>query len=428
MDKFEKIFKRIDEIDRDKVMEIMRALINISTVTPPGNNYREYVDVISKYFKKLDYELEEVVQPEELIDQIPYHLEGPRINLIATKDLENNKEITFYGHMDVVPASEEEDKWRFPPFEATMIKSGKIYGRGVADMKGAMACLILALQIIEEEGLKPKYNIRIVNCTDEELGVYPGVKYLAEKGYIKGTVWCMEGIVNPIMVAGAAGDLDVEVKTIGKSAHSGMNFMGVNALEEMIPILNELMELKKKVEQRESKDIPGFPRFGTGEQRNMTPMFNLDIIRAGEKSNILPGECDLTINRRIIPDEKYEDVKNEIREAIKRGKEKSKALDIKVEYKYEYPPLKMDVNAPDIKRLKEVIKIVQDVSEDRIQTIGFSASTDMGFVSEILNTNDIIFYGVGNAGSDTHGVNETIRLKDIKTFIKEIILYLCGDL
>lgn len=425
---FEKIFQKVDELEREKIMEVMRDLINIPTVVPPGNNYREYVDAISQYFDDIGYVLEEVIQPQELVDSVPYHLEGPRINLVATKDFNQDKFITFYGHMDVVPAAEEKEKWRFPPFEATMIKSGKLYGRGVADMKGAMVCLILALHLIKEMDLNPKYNIRVVNCTDEEIGVYPGVKYLAEEGYIKGTVWCMEGIVNPIIIAGAAGDVDIKVKTIGKSAHSGMNFMGVNALEEMIPILNELMKLKRKVEQRESKDIPGFPRFGTGEKKNMSPMFNLDIIRAGEKSNILPGECELTINRRIIPDEKYEDVKKEIEEAIEKGKEKSKAIDVEVEFKYEYPPLKMNVDAPDIQRLKEAIKIVQDIPEERIQTIGLSASTDMGFVSEILNTNDIIFYGVGNGGSNTHGVNETIKLRDIRTFIKEIIVYLCGDL
>ncbi|MHA1688984.1 MAG: M20 family metallopeptidase [Promethearchaeota archaeon] len=426
---FEKIFKEVDELKKEDIMKIMKELIGVPTVVPPGDNYQEYVNTISPYFKELGYDLKEVVVPEELIKQIPYDLKGPRVNLVATKNYGADKEISFYGHMDVVPAPDEgAKKWRFPPFEATMIGSGKIYGRGTSDMKGSMVALILALQLIEKLDLTPKYNINILNCTDEEIGIYPGVRYLAEQNYVKGTIFCMEGIVDPIIFAGCAGALNIIVEALGRSCHSGMNFMGINAIEEMIPILVELMKLKKIVEARESKDIPGFPRPGTDRQWNMTPMFNLDIIKGGEKPNIVPDLCTLTINRRTIPDEKYEDVKQEILDAIEAGKAKSKLLDVKTAFIYDYPPVKMDVNAPDILKLKEIMKIVQNIPEEKIRTVGLSGSTDMGYVAEILNTNDIIFYGVGNAGSNSHGVNETIKLRDLKTYIKELILFLCADI
>lgn len=429
MTNLDKIYEEVDTLERDHVIEIMKKLIGVDTTVPPGSTYRDYVDIIAPYFKELGFTLEEVVVPEDLVKQIPYPLEGPRINLVASKDYGVDNDVTFYGHMDVVPASDDEErKWRFPPFVATMIKSGKIYGRGTSDMKGAMACLILALQIIEKLNLISKYNITVLNCTDEEVGLWPGVRYLAEQGYIKGTVFCMEGIVNPMITVGTAGALDVIVESFGRSCHSGMNFLGINALEETIPILNELMNLKQVVEARESKKVPGFPRFGTGEQGNMTPMFNLDVIHSGMKSNIVPGFCTLTINRRIIPDENIEDVKKEINEAIERGKSKSKLLDVRTTYKYNYPPMTSNPNAPDITRIKRVIMEVQKIPENKIQMMGIAGSTDMGFVSEILKTDDIIFYGVGNAGSNNHGVNEYIRLKDLLLFIKEIIVFLCAEL
>ena len=429
MGNFDLIFREVENIEKENIMEIMRSLINIDTTTPPGNSYRQYVDTISPYFIDLGFELEEVIIPEDLIKQIPFPLEGPRINLVATKNYNQEKEITFYGHMDVVPASNKgAQQWRFPPFNATMVKSGKIYGRGVADMKGAMVCLILALQLIENLQLTPKYNIRVLNCTDEEIGFYPGIRYLTEQGYINGTIFSMDSSVDPILLMGAAGDLDVDIETIGRSSHSGLSILGVNALEEMIPILVELMKLKKKVELRQSKDIPGFPDPKTREPRNMSPLFNLDIIKSGKKSNIIPDLCKLTINRRIIPDENFEDVKEEILGAIERGKLKSKALDIKTTFKYSYPALRVDINTPDIKKIKEVIKIVHNITEEKIRKIGMSITFDMGFVSRILNRHDIILRGVGSGGSNAHGVNETIKLKDIKKLIKEIIVFLCFDL
>jgi succinyl-diaminopimelate desuccinylase len=429
MVELQQIYDEVDNLDSETILKVLNDLISIKTVVPPADNYREYVDMIKPYFEEMGYHNEEVIQPEELVDQIPYELEGPRINLVSRKDYGKEDWVTFYGHMDVVPApSEGKQKWRFDPFKAKMIKSGKIYGRGTSDMKGSMACLILALQTIKKFNLTPKYNINIVNCTDEEIGVYPGVRYLAEEGYLKGIIFCMEGVVEPIIIVGCAGSLDVEVETIGRSCHSGMNFMGVNALEEMVPLLVELKKLKKIVEERESDDIPGFPRFGTGEKRNMTPMFNLDIIRAGEKSNIVPDSCKLTINRRLIPEEDINDVKQEITDAVNAGKEKSNALDVKVTFKYDYPALKMDREAPGVKKMIQIIKEVQNISDEKLAYIGMSGSTDMGFVSEILNTKDIIFYGVGNAGSNAHGVNETIKLKDVRTYIKELIVFLCSDL
>ncbi|MBY9019516.1 MAG: hypothetical protein KGD67_00565, partial [Candidatus Lokiarchaeota archaeon] len=92
------------------------------------------------------------------------------------------------------------------------------------------------------------------------------------------------------------------------------------------------------------------------------------------------------------------------------------------------PPMLADINAPDINRMKKVMMEVQKVSEDKIMAIGMAGSSDMGYVSEILNTKDIIFHGVGNPGSNNHAVNENVRFKDVKTYIKELIVFLCVDL
>jgi acetylornithine deacetylase/succinyl-diaminopimelate desuccinylase-like protein len=157
-------------------------------------------------------------------------------------------------------------------------------------------------------------------------------------------------------------------------------------------------------------------------------MFNLDIIKSGQKSNIVPDSCVLTINRRIIPDEEYDDVKQEILEAIERGKMKSKALDVKITFNYMYPALKVDPNSPNIQRIKKVMSLVQNVPEERIDMIGMAGSLDMSYVSQILSINDIIIHGIATLGSNAHGINETVKLKDMKTYIKELIVFLCADL
>jgi succinyl-diaminopimelate desuccinylase len=121
-------------------------------------------------------------------------------------------------------------------------------------------------------------------------------------------------------------------------------------------------------------------------------------------------------------------VKKEIEDAIEKGKTKSKLLNVKIKFIKGYPALKTDPNGQANVRMKKVMSLVQGIPEDEIKTIGSSGSTDMGCVSEILNTNDIITHGIGWGGSNEHGVNENVRLKDIIIFIKELIAFLCADL
>ncbi|MFW9949889.1 MAG: M20 family metallopeptidase [Candidatus Thorarchaeota archaeon] len=423
----ERLFEEVEKIDNQTIMDLTKKLCSINTTVPPGDTYREYVNVIQPFFKKLGFKTEEVTIPDELIENIPHPIRGSRINLVSTRNFGQNKEVTFLGHMDVVPAIDEgDDKWKYPPFEPTL-KGGKIYGRGVGDNKGAMVSLILALHLIQKLKIIPNYNIHVLNCTDEELGFYPGARYLAEKGYVKGVIYCMDFSVDPILLLGSAGDLDIIVETIGRSSHSGLSFMGVNALEAMVPILDELMEIKKSIESRQSKDILGFPDPITAQSKNMIPLLNLDIIRAGQKSNIIPGTCQLIINRRIIPDENYDDVRTEILDAIERGKKLSNALDVRVRFEYSYPPLKVDINSPDVQKIKKVIMKVHNIPEEKIRKQGMSITFDVGFVAQVLNTQNIIIRGVTYGGSNTHGVNEHIRIKDMKKFIKEILTFLCGN-
>src|SRR6185312_8730041 len=112
------------------------------------------------------------------------------------------------------------------------------------------------------------------------------------------------------------------------------NYLGVNALEEAVPVMVELLALKQQVEERRSA-LPLAP--APGAPSNLRPMFNIDIITSGVKSNIVPATCTLVINRRFIPEESVEEVRAEIQEAVDRGAEKSRALGVDTLFTENYP-------------------------------------------------------------------------------------------
>ena len=418
--KHQAAFTRSESMD-DRILEHFRDLISVDTSVPPGLNYDTFVDVVEPKFQALGFSTERVVIPESLIDEIPLPLEGPRVNLVATRNSpsSNGEKVTIYAHMDVVPI---EEGWTFEPFAATL-DNGNIYGRGTADMKGALASLITAIEIMDAEGIEPAFDLIVCVCTDEEIGGYPGIWHLAKGGYVQGHMLCLEGGQDPRIGLASAGAVDVTIRTIGRSGHSGMNFVAVNAIDGMIPILNELYALKKEVEARESS-VPG-PAHPDAPSDKMTPMFNLSVIGAGRKSNIVPSSCELIVNRRYIPEESFDEVVGEIREAVDRGMELSVAEDVEVETFHVYPAMKMSgLDGPRTRKMVECYKLVHGYVDDDFIASGGSGSTDMANVHQELGWNDIPFTGPGRMDSRAHGANEFVRLDDVKSHMKVLISYL----
>ncbi|MFX1300676.1 MAG: M20 family metallopeptidase [Promethearchaeota archaeon] len=418
----DQVFNTIEKKE-ERIAKLLSELIQVPTVVPPGNNYEEFVDLVEPIFRELGFKTERVMIPEEFTKTIPYPIEGPRVNLVASRDYGQKEDVTIYAHMDVVPIDEP---WTMDPF-AGIIKEGIVFGRGALDMKSGIASMITAIEVLNELNLTPNFNIICTLCTDEELGVYPGIYHLAKHGYVKGHLINTElGAQLPLLIAAAAGVFNVSIRTKGRSAHSGMNFMGINAIEEMVPIMNELLKLKTEVEARES-EIPTVPAFKTlgGPSVQMTPMFNLDIIRGGTKANIVPSECELVINRRYIPEETFDEALKEIEEAVKRGQEKSKALSVEIKTDHDAPPFKTNLKSPYLRKIAKSLKTVHGFKDSDIIYAGISGSTDMGYVYEVIDSIDIIGIGAATLNIEqVHGVDESVPISALLNMTKQLVHYL----
>jgi succinyl-diaminopimelate desuccinylase len=84
----------------------------------------------------------------------------------------------FAGHTDVVPPGPLED-WTCPPFKAD-IRDGVLYGRGAADMKGAVAAMVTAAEELVREHPDHAGQIGILLTSDEEGDAIDGIKRVAE--------------------------------------------------------------------------------------------------------------------------------------------------------------------------------------------------------------------------------------------------------
>jgi acetylornithine deacetylase/succinyl-diaminopimelate desuccinylase-like protein len=154
-------------------------------------------------------------------------------------------------------------------------------------------------------------------------------------------------------------------------------------------------------------------------------MFNLVIIDGGTKDNIVPGACRLTIDRRYIVDERYEDVVAETEEAIRRGRERSGLEDLEVRVVHAYPPVEVDPELPATRKAMEAKKAVKGYGDFLLG--GISGSTDLGFVVQALEPEKAEVAGFAPIRATdlrAHAADEFVYVEDLVGMTKELVHYL----
>lgn len=211
----------------------------------------------------------------------------------------------FSGHYDVVPAQSRD---QFDP----RVENQNLFGRGSSDMKSGLAAMIYAAAAARDLGLLESGRIGIVLVPDEETAGPRGSRDLAMRGILgKDGI----GMLTPEPTGGVVwnanrGAITLRATMLGKPAHVGRQFEGVNAFERALPAITKLAEIKKEVELRET-------------QHTITPAAaRRSILLLGGRSeggtnfNVTPERFSFTIDRRINPEEDLEEETQRVHDAL----------------------------------------------------------------------------------------------------------------
>lgn len=152
----------------------------------------------------------------------------------------------FAGHVDVVPPGEI-DKWEDDPFEATL-RGGQLWGRGAADMKGAIAAFVAGLERFLQETPSPKGSISFLITGDEEGIAINGTKKLLAAITDEGEIIddCLVGEpTNPetmgeMLKNGRRGSLNAEITVTGQQGHVAYPHRALNPAPVLIDVLSQL--------------------------------------------------------------------------------------------------------------------------------------------------------------------------------------------
>lgn len=231
---------------------------------------------------------------------LDYNDEGSKANLWATIGPSDRGGVLLSGHTDVVPIDGQE--WRFPPFELTE-SDGKLYGRGSADMKGFLACVLAAVPTFLATPLR--IPVHLAFSYDEEVGCL-GVRSLLEniKEQTHPPVACIVGEPTELKpILGHKGKLAMRCHVHGAACHSAYAPSGVNAIEYASKLIVKLMDIGAELgdKQPDTRFDPPFTTIQTG------------TISGGNALNIVPAACRFDWEVRTLPDVEAEQVVSELK-------------------------------------------------------------------------------------------------------------------
>ena len=379
-------------------VEILKDLISIDTSVPPGWNYDKAIDYLQPLFEKVGFETKKLDIPKEYVEG----REG-RVNLLCHRKEPEKPRLIFYSHIDVVPA----EGWdAFNPW----VENGKIYGRGAADMKGAIAALLLGLEALKGRPLK--YDTSVMVTTDEETNQASQIRYLTQflQPVSGAYVFSLDSSFGYVGIANL-GVLQMDIKVRGKSVHSGLSHLGENAVEKATLVMEALLALKSKVTQRKSA-IDVHP--GT-QLTKMEPRLNINKIEGGLKVNIVPDQCLISVDRRLIPEENLEEAEKELRDTL------SSVEGVEWEIaKIHRIPTVPPCQAPIVDQLAGIIKDTTGQSGK----FGEMGSGDLPHIVTSEWRGKEFGLGVIRAECNIHGKNEFVYQKDIEDLAEIISRFL----
>ncbi|VAW43736.1 N-succinyl-L,L-diaminopimelate desuccinylase [hydrothermal vent metagenome] len=235
-----------------------------------------------------------------------HHRFGEVDNVLIWHGDDPGPALMFLGHTDVVPPGNV-DAWNHDPLSAH-IESGVLYGRGVADMKGSVAAMVLAMEKFVGQYPNHPGKVALMLTSDEEGIALDGVKkfmpMMADKHHFD---YCLVGepsssdVLGDTVRVGRRGSLHVSIKIIGKQGHVAYPQNAVNPIFMAAKVIDE---------------IGGF-QWDQGNEDFPATSFQISNINAGSGvTNIIPGELNITANFRYSPESSQQSLAKQLHQIL----------------------------------------------------------------------------------------------------------------
>ncbi|WP_119065805.1 ArgE/DapE family deacylase [Rubrobacter indicoceani] len=359
--------------------------------------------------------------PEEIAPYIEHVGEQARHkarpNLLGVRTgVGGGRSILLNAHIDTVEAGDAAT-WSRDPFSGAA-SGGFVQGRGSCDMKGGLVTFLLALDVLDDLGLRLAGDVLVNSVVGEEDGGL-GALSTVLRGHRADAVLISEPTRLACVVA-QGGSVMFRLAVPGRSTHAAVRNEGVSAFEAFLPLYDALLDLE---EERNA----ALSHLLYDHLTDKVPI-NVGVVRAGNWASTVPESLTAEVRAGLIPGETLDDFKRTLEERLRSVCETDDWLaENPPELRYlggQFAPSEISSKA-DISAA--VLRAHRAVTGKDAPVEGVAYGSDM---RHFVNTGGMpcVMYGAGDL-ADAHAPDEKIRTEDLLTAAKTCALLLvdwCG--
>jgi len=435
---YAQLLKEIEE----EATNLLSDLIRLNTTNPPGNEI-EAAKYLAQNLKRDGFECELLESTQgrgNLVTRIKGTGEKPSLLLLS--------------HLDVVAANPKE--WSVDPFGG-IIQDGFVWGRGAIDMKSMTVMEVMVMKLLKRNNLQPKGDIILAATADEEKGGGAGAGWLIhnypekiQANYVinegGGLAISFNGKDVYTIQTAEKGILWLKIVAKGKPGHGSVPGAADNAILRINKIVDILGNHRSKISlvptvrqflsgiakendllqqtlsvllqnpERGDQILDMLAQKDKAFAEEVRAMFRMTItptiIQGGTKENIIPSECEVVFDCRILPGQTPAHAIKEIRGLLK-------SVDItKLDFEI------IQANEPsessmDTPLYTQIVKVLKEFEPDCSATpIMLTGGTD----SRFFRKNGSICYGFQPIRADlpyseilkmVHGIDERISIENL---------------
>jgi succinyl-diaminopimelate desuccinylase len=236
---------------------------------------------------------------------------APIVNVVArVQGGSPGRRLVLNGHLDIAQLASTEN-WTYPPFGG-VAENGRIYGRGITDMKAGIAAEIMAARVLGPVASELRGELVLTLAGDEGSGAENGsLHLLREVPHASGDAMLSGDVGSPeVMRFGEKGFARIEVIAHGKAAGGAHMYLGVNAIDLLVAALPSVAALNGHADplppdvlrailaaSEQSEEISGAGE--TAALRGIT--INVGRISGGHRPNAVPAEARAMLDIRFPP-------------------------------------------------------------------------------------------------------------------------------
>ncbi|MFP4624830.1 MAG: ArgE/DapE family deacylase [Gemmatimonadota bacterium] len=308
-------------------LALARALIATPSVNPSlepgGAGEAEAAELVSGWLRSWGFQVQRV-------EAAP-----GRPSVVARLDRGPGRSLILSGHLDTVGT----EGMTVAPFDP-VVRDGRVWGRGSADMKGGVAA---ALAAARELAADPFRGTLIVALTADEEEAAIGCRRLVDDGLRADAAIVCEPTELAITPA-HKGFSWIRIDFRGQSAHGSRPERGVDAIRHAGLFLSRLDELESTIAQRKRH-----PLLGSGS-------IHAGTIRGGTAASVYPSSCELTLERRTLPGETPSAVRSEVEFLLAQLRSDVPSLNASLEVTLHRPGTEVPPDHEIVQRLSRALR------------------------------------------------------------------------